>query len=53
MKKLLTLDGRLDVKSSGELNVFIITSKDGIVSYEVIQSNTYVEGVVSKTIELP
>ncbi|GAB6110143.1 metallophosphoesterase [Fusibacter bizertensis] len=52
-KKIITIDGGLGVKSSGELNAFIITSKDGDVSYEVIQSNNYVERVVTKTIKLP
>lgn len=52
-KNLITIDGGLGVKSSGELNAFIITSEEGGISYDNMQSNTFEERVITHAMKLP
>lgn len=50
-KSIITIDGGLGVKTAGELNGFIISSKDGVISYEVIQSNFFEKKKILKKVD--
>ncbi|MBN2794317.1 MAG: hypothetical protein JXR88_02840 [Clostridia bacterium] len=52
-KNVITIDGGLGVKSSGELNAFIITKKNNSITYNVIQSNIFEEKEIVKGFEFP
>lgn len=42
-KNIISIDGGLGVKQSGELNGFIIEKKSGIVNYNLLQENNFVK----------
>lgn len=52
-KNIITLDGGLGVKSSGELNALIILSTGGEIRYESLQANTFRPQTILKPMSLP
>lgn len=50
-KSIITIDGGMGVKSAGEINGFIISSNEGNIDYEVIQSNSFEKKSIVKKIE--
>lgn len=47
-KNIISIDGGIGVKGSGELNAFIIEKQKGEVIYQYIQENSFKEGIVTK-----
>jgi protein phosphatase len=45
-KKIITIDGGLGVKSSGELNALIIEKKNGLITYRPLQVNDFAKAKI-------
>lgn len=52
-KNIITIDGGLGVKDSGELNALIITSVKGDIRYETLQANSFKTQTISQPMTLP
>lgn len=50
-KNIITVDGGMGVKSTGELNALVIDKHDGKFSYDLVQQNNFKEKKIIKTHE--